>query len=167
MNGIFNMCVIDQVYRVHIVYIETDQLCFIVFVFNCMLMPMVLIGYSIISDGFFSVKAPGNRSILMTLEDLKILSLILKSCSVLPSVSSLRKRKISLRVKLLLNVFFLIADRPSEGACLIIQFLFMSVTAMETEDMYREQGEEEAEKMEQEDNIVNSSIRINIMLILL
>lgn len=44
------------------------------------------------------------------------------------------------------------------------QIMFLSVTAMETEDMYRE---EEAEKMEQEDNIVNSNISHNIMLIIL
>lgn len=35
-------------------------------------------------------------------------------------------------------------------------------TAMETEDLY---GEEEAEKMEQEVNVINSNIKKNIMLI--
>lgn len=38
--------------------------------------------------------------------------------------------------------------------------LFLSGTAMETEDAYREQ---DAEKMEQEENIVNSNIRNNII----
>lgn len=38
--------------------------------------------------------------------------------------------------------------------------LFLSGTAMETEDTYRE---EDAEKMEQEENIVNSNIRNNII----
>lgn len=106
---------------------------------------------------YFSVKAPGNQSTLMTLEDQKILSLMLKPCSVLPSVSCLRKRKISPRVTIIPPKCIHFECRQTFSRCLSNGTnSFFVFTAMEKEDMHRE---EEAEKMEQKDNIVNSNIR--------